>query len=51
MPLPKPKKDENREDFIERCMSDDNMKKEFPDTKQRYAVCSTLWEENKGKRG
>lgn len=25
--------------FISRCMSDEEMKKEFPNEKQRFAVC------------
>jgi len=42
MPTP-PKKGENRSAFISRCMSDDSMKKEFPDQKQRVAVCMSKW--------
>lgn len=42
MPTP-PKKGENRSAFINRCMSDDSMKKEFPDQKQRVAVCMSKW--------
>ena len=47
MPMPKPSKDESKEDFLKRCMGDDVMVKEFPDRKQRYAVCNTQWEKNK----
>lgn len=39
MPLPKPNKDEKEKDFISRCMSNETMKKEYPDGKQRVAVC------------
>ena len=39
MPLPKPIKDESEDEFIARCMSDDVMVKEYPDEKQRIAVC------------
>jgi len=39
MPLPSPQKRERRQDFIKRCMADQVMQQEFPDTKQRYAVC------------
>jgi HK97 family phage prohead protease len=49
MPLPKPKKDENHDDFIDRCMSDEIMNSEFPDNKQRFAVCQVNWE-HKDKR-
>ena len=43
MPLSKPHKDENKSDFIERCMGDDVMKEEFPDNDQRLAVCHARW--------
>lgn len=50
MPLPKPKKDEGKADFLDRCMGDEAMEDEYPDNKQRYAVCNSLWK-NKNKRG
>ena len=39
MPLPKRQKDEDRQKFISRCMSDEKAKKEFPDNKQRLGMC------------
>ena len=39
MPLPKHKSGEDRNKFVNRCMSDPNSKKDFPDTKQRIAYC------------
>ena len=39
MPLPSRKEDESRENFMSRCMSDNKVSKEFPDGKQRTAVC------------
>lgn len=39
MPIPQPESGENKEKFISRCMSDETMKKEYTDTKQRAAVC------------
>ena len=39
MPLPKKKKGESEEEFMSRCMRDDNAQKEFPDHKQQVAVC------------
>ena len=39
MPIPQRKKDESKENFLSRCMSDEVMKKEYPDNKQRVAVC------------
>ncbi len=47
MPLPEPKKNENRDEWDERCMSNDQMKKEFPNKKQRMAVCSSIWDNAK----
>lgn len=39
MPIPKPEKDEDSKKFVSRCMSDESMKKDYQDTKQRVAVC------------
>jgi len=39
MPIPSRKKDEDRQAFVSRCMGDDVMKKDYPDSKQRIAVC------------
>lgn len=47
MPLPKPKKDEDKESFMDRCMADDIMNEEYSDNDQRYAVCNSLWEDKK----
>lgn len=30
---------ETKQDFIQRCMRDKQMVSEFPDNRQRYAVC------------
>ena len=38
MPIPKPHSGEEKDKFISRCMSDNTMKKEYPDQKQRTAV-------------
>ena len=46
MPLPKPKDDESKGDFMDRCMADPAMVEEFDDAGQRYAVCLNQW---KGK--
>ena len=47
MPIPQPNKRENKQEFVIRCMGDDTMNKEFPDTDQRLAVCSSTYEESK----
>ena len=39
MPIPKRKKDEDRSDFLSRCMGDTAMNKDYKDNGQRYAVC------------
>jgi hypothetical protein len=41
MPLPKRKENERRKPFILRCMADDTMNAEYPDERQRFAVCLT----------
>lgn len=43
MPLPNPKDGEEQDKWTERCMSNDMMKNEFPDNKQRLAVCFQKW--------
>jgi len=49
MPIPKPRKDESKSDFIQRCMTDDIMVSEYDNTDQRLAVCSTSYEDNLSK--
>ena len=39
MPLPTPKEGEAQQAFISRCMGSDAMQREFPDQKERSAVC------------
>lgn len=39
MPLPDKNKDEGKDKFISRCMSNPKMQSEYPDQKQRVAVC------------
>ena len=41
MPIPKPRSDESRDEFIQRCMDDDTMLEEYTDADQRLAVCLT----------
>lgn len=40
---------ESKDDFIGRCMSD--LADEFPDNKQRYAACNSMWERAQGSEG
>lgn len=39
--MPTPNPNESEKDFISRCMSDEQMKSEFKDEAQRFAVCQT----------
>lgn len=41
MPIPEKKKNETPKKFIQRCMQDEVMVKEYPNKQQRLAVCST----------
>ena len=43
MPIPKPKKNEEKNEFISRCMSDEVMVKEYPNSRQRAAICYDSW--------
>jgi hypothetical protein len=48
MPIPKPsKKNQNEDKYIGDCMGDSSMLKEFPNQKQRYAVCKTTFDRAK----
>ena len=49
MPIPKPKKDETKENFFSRCMSNPTMIKEFPDSDQRGVVCGTAFDKKTNK--
>lgn len=47
MPIPSPRKGESRKDFEKRCMSDGVMKREYPEGKQRFRICSNSWRDKK----
>jgi len=51
MPLITPKPNESQNKFISRCMSNETMKKEFPDQKQRTAVCFSQFRKKKSAEG
>jgi len=44
MPIPTPNTEESKEEFIERCMSDETMVEEY-DNDQRFAVCTAKYDE------
>lgn len=39
MPIPKKRKDEDKQAFVSRCMGDSVMKKDYPNNQQRVAIC------------
>ena len=41
MPIPKPKSQESKKDYLQRCMGDSTMQ-EY-DQEQRYAICQNKW--------
>jgi hypothetical protein len=43
--MPTPKKNETKEEWIDRCMGDSESVDTYPDEDQRYAVCSYKWEQ------
>ena len=47
MPMPKPRKGEGQDNFIERCMGDPVMTKDYPEADQRRAVCQKQWDDRK----
>lgn len=49
MPLPIPK-GKDQDTFISSCMSNKTMLKEFPDQKQRAAVCYSQWKRKSVKK-
>jgi len=44
MPLPYPRMEEKKKDFMDRCLENETMMLEFRDVAQRYAVCARQWE-------
>jgi len=48
MPLPPRKGKQDRKGFLSSCMSSPVMNEEFPDAKQRTAVCNNKWSKVQG---
>jgi hypothetical protein len=48
MPIPQPNKDEDKQKFVARCMSNEVMKKDYPDSSQRVAICLGQTKKSKG---
>ncbi len=49
MPIPKPRKNEDKDKFLNRCMGDSVMNTEFPEQQQRFAVCLNNWKKKEEK--
>jgi hypothetical protein len=50
MPIPTPKsKKQSKKEFISSCMGDNTMNTDYPDNKQRAAICYSQWDEKKSK--
>ena len=47
MPLPN-FYNKKEQDYMQNCMSDPKMNSEFPEQKQRAAVCYNKWKKSKG---
>jgi hypothetical protein len=45
--MPKPRQGENKGDYLIRCMDDNKMKQDYPDNMQRYAVCQSIYTNEK----
>jgi len=51
MPLPKPKKDEDRDTFLSRAINSPSIKNEFQTNEHRLIVCNALWEASEKEEG
>lgn len=46
MPIPKPNPNQTQTDFMQMCMGDKMMNKDYTDQKQRLAVCQSQWDKS-----
>ena len=42
--MPSPREGEREKEYISRCMSSEEAKRDFPDSKQRVAFCHSKWQ-------
>ena len=49
MPIPKPNTGESRDKFMGRCLSSDIMQRDYSDNAQRFAVCSSSFDDKDKK--
>ena len=45
--MPKPRQGEHKGDYLIRCMDDEKMKNNYPDNMQRYAICQSIYTQEK----
>lgn len=52
MPIPKPKKNEDKQEYVSRCIANltRNEKARFPSVRQRAAVCYSSWGETPAEK-
>ena len=48
--MPRPRPGEKREDFLERCMGSAEARNDYPNERQRFAVCQSFWENRNTKK-
>jgi len=48
--MPKPLRYERKDDYINRFMRDEAMRREYPNPSQRYAVAISEWKQAKKKK-
>ena len=48
--MPTPKGGEGEQDFVSRCMANDVMNSDYPDQKQRAAVCYSQYRRKKSSK-
>lgn len=49
MPLPSKNKTQSDQEFMDSCLSNETVNKEFPDNSQRFAVCKSILKRSKKK--
>lgn len=47
--MPDVKKGESKNDYLSRCISSEEMKKEIPQKDKRIKVCYEYWEDKRGQ--
>lgn len=47
--MPTPRKDETRDEFVDRCMGDAEANRDFPERDQRFAFCNSTFRRSRGR--